>query len=364
MSFIIALFIAACTTGIALWALHPVATRFGLIDRPAKHKIHEVNTPLIGGIAIFVGAVVAISSTMVLTLEVRLYMLSGAVLVLLGIFDDKYDLSVRSRFVGHVLAASILVFGGHIYFQSLGNLFGLGDATLGMGGIAFTYLAIMASINAFNMIDGIDGLLGSQAAITFAGVAWLTYQAGAYEVHTVAVILLVCLLPFMVANMGLMKPIKKVFMGDAGSMFIGISVVWLFIMATQNQYYLPQSTTPAEPAIRAVTALWLVAIPVMDMVYVIWRRIWNGQNPVRSDQRHIHHLFRLVGYTHQKTVATMLVAGTVLAAIGIAGEQLLVPEWIMLLAYLLAFLAYTKVVKLLKLRAGDAVHQPPPKVHL
>lgn len=362
-SFMIALAIAAVTTMVVLRFMHPVAEKIGLIDHPKAHKLHQTRTPLIGGIAIFAGTAVAISSTMPLVGEIRLYLLAAATLVFVGVLDDRYDLSVRSRFVGHLIAASIIIFGGQLYFQSLGNLLGFGEVKMSMWGVVFTYLAVMAAINAYNMIDGIDGLLGSQAAVTFAAIAWLTASAPTeIQANTIAIILLVSLVPFLVVNLRLLKSTRKVFMGDAGSMFIGLTIVWLFIMTTQSETYALESgvIVHENAVIRPVTALWLVAIPVMDMVYVIWRRMVTGQNPVRSDQRHIHHLFHLVGFSNSQTVAIMLAGAVVMAALGILGEWLLIPEWQMLVGYLLAYAVYTRIVKKLKQLAGhERVHQAP-----
>src|SRR5690554_1267540 len=200
---------------LSLRVLHPVAEAIGLIDHPRANKIHQTKTPLIGGVAIFTGTAVAVSYALPLSTELRLYLLASASLVFVGVLDDRYDLSVRSRFIGHIFAASIVIFGGEIYFQSLGSLLGFGQVTLGTGGIVFTYLAVMAAINAYNMIDGIDGLLGSQAAVTFSAIAWLTHNTEHVEVNTLAIILLVALIPFLVVNLNLLPGVRKVFMGDA-----------------------------------------------------------------------------------------------------------------------------------------------------
>ena len=126
-------------------------------------------------------------------------------------------------------------------------------------------------------------------------------------------------------------------MGDAGSTLIGFTIIWLLTSASQG----------GEPhAINAVTALWIIAIPLMDMVAIMYRRLRKGMSPFSPDRQHIHHLIMRSGFTSRESFVVITLAAAVLAAIGIAGQVLsFVPEWVMLALFLLAFIMYGYCIK-------------------
>lgn len=125
-------------------------------------------------------------------------------------------------------------------------------------------------------------------------------------------------------------------MGDAGSTLIGFTIIWLLISSTQVDPH----------PINAVTALWIIAIPLMDMVAIMYRRLRKGMSPFSPDRQHIHHLIMRAGFTPRQAFVLITLAAAVLAAIGIIGENLsFVPEWVMLALFLLAFVMYGYCIK-------------------
>ena len=138
----------------------------------------------------------------------------------------------------------------------------------------------------------------------------------------------------------MLPPFKhKIFMGDAGSMLIGFNVIWLLIYGSQSMADINQiSFTP-------VTALYIIAIPLMDMVAIMARRIRKGQSPFIADRDHLHHVFMRAGFSSTATLIIITVIAVILALIGIAGNLLVVPDYIMFVFFLLIFSIYNYLIK-------------------
>ena len=185
------------------------------------------------------------------------------------------------------------------------------------------------------MMDGIDGLAGSMALVSFGSLALLFMLGGDDYGLRIALIFLGVLLPYLANNL-LLPPFKhKIFMGDAGSMLIGFSVVWLLIHGTQS------TTTSFRP----VTALWLIAIPLMDMAAIMLRRILKGQSPFLADRDHLHHIFMRAGFSPRQALLIITLASVFLAIIGLTGELLRIPEVVMFGSFLLLFGLYSYVLQ-------------------
>jgi UDP-GlcNAc:undecaprenyl-phosphate GlcNAc-1-phosphate transferase len=128
--------------------------------------------------------------------------------------------------------------------------------------------------------------------------------------------------------------VEKVFMGDAGSMLIGLTVVWLLVLGTQA----------AEAAFSPVTALYLIAVPLMDMTAIMYRRVKKGFSPFKPDRDHLHHIFERAGYSRKQTLARITIVAVIMAAVGIIGELTNIPEWLMFISYIGIFITYNLVL--------------------
>jgi UDP-GlcNAc:undecaprenyl-phosphate GlcNAc-1-phosphate transferase len=222
------------------------------------------------------------------------------------------------------------------YIGSLGNLFGLGNIELGPMGIIFTYFAIIVVINAYNMVDGIDGLVGSLSLNTFTAIAVLFLMSGNSGYLTYPLILATATLPYLMFNLGYFKKYtKKIFMGDAGSMFIGLSVIWLLTIGTQGD----------NASFRPVTALWICAIPLMDMLAIVMRRYRKGKSPFKPDRDHLHHILQRAGLSSHQTLLVISIASVVMSLIGVLGEYFQVPESIELALFVVIFILYNKYAR-------------------
>jgi len=312
--------------------LNELAPRIGLVDVPSERKIHHTETPLVGGIAIYLATLSA--CFLVLPLEsstLQLFLISCGLIVVLGSLDDHRNLGVPVRLIAQFLITSILVFYAGSYIHFLGNILGTGNIDLGVWGIAFTFVATLSLINAFNWNDGIDGLAGGLALNTFVAIAILFQLKGSTELNQLPWILAVSLIPFLLFNLGLVPgPVRKVFMGDAGSMFIGLGIIWLFVLGTQG----------SNPSFRPVTAVWIAAIPLWDLTCTVCRRLNARRSPFKASKDHFHHLLLALGFSQRKALLVILTISLFTSVVGVVGEYYLVAEHIMLAIYVGLFFIY------------------------
>lgn len=317
-----------------------LAPKVGLMDKPNARKVHNGDIPLIGGLSVFIAAVLSITLFLPQDNSVILFLIAGALMVFMGILDDKYDLSVRIRIVGQFLISAILVFGVGDYIYTFGDLFGQGQVELGLIGIPITFLAIVAAINAFNMVDGIDGLLGICAMVAISGLGFFFFKTDQDLNFYICAALIGSLFPFLLANFGVFPFNKKVFMGDAGSMFIGLTVVWLIVLAVKAPI---NGNEPLSP----VMALYLIALPFMDMVAVVIRRVRGKKSPVKPGRDHAHHILLRAGFSSKQTLC--ILAFTYGAAVfsGFFLERIL-SESQMFLLFLLLFGVYVTIFERLE----------------
>lgn len=318
-----------------LFLMRKVARRVGLVDKPSGRKLHSGNIPLVGGISICITIVNYIYSHPGMIHHANLYMLCICGLTAVGALDDRYDLSVKIRMLVQTLISVAMIYFANTEMHSFGNLLGFGVIELGLLSGLTTVLAVIGCINAFNMVDGIDGLLGGLSIVTFGSVGILLSLSGEQSLSYLCILLVVCMIPYILMNLGLVGHKRKVFMGDAGSMMIGFTVIWLLIGASQ---------TPGNTMIRPVTALWLIALPLMDMATIMIRRIQQGKSPFKPDRDHLHHICQRLGCSSRQTLALICTIAAIFAGIGMLGEILQLPEYVMFYAFIVLFAIYLTVL--------------------
>jgi UDP-GlcNAc:undecaprenyl-phosphate/decaprenyl-phosphate GlcNAc-1-phosphate transferase len=313
-----------------------VMGHFGILDQPGGHKQHTIATPFVGGFGVFAALIVTLHFSRAFFPEVPPHILwaltiGGALIFATGLADDVWRISFRVRLAIQTLVALIMVFLGGIELHSLGAIVVDSDLLLGWLSLPFTVFATVGLINALNMIDGIDGISGTLSFISLACIAFLAGRVddGAYLVLCVAI--MGGIAGFLAFN--LRYPTNRrarVFLGDNGSMLLGFVFAWLLIALSQDE----------QRAMTPVTALWLLAVPLMDTVRVTLRRIWTGSSPFRADRNHLHHLFIRAGFRVSDTVWIVSCVHFALAAVGIAGFLLGLPEKLMFALFLASFAAY------------------------
>jgi len=334
---------AFLTTSVAIVFLCQLAPKLGLLDSPAGRKQHRCVVPLVGGIAIYISLLVGVliwgGREEVLTLvsqrdAIPIFLLAAGMLVIGGVFDDRYPTGVTLKIATEVLAALIVIEALDFRMTYLGDLIGLGMIEMPAGiSYAFTIIAIFGLVNAFNMLDGVDGLLGTLVLTTFGAFHIITGTS----VTATAAYLSASVLAFLISNMSVTSWLPKCFLGDAGSRLLGFIAVCFLLSAASAQI-------GGSKVINPVTALFLVAIPLFDMVLVTLKRAQGGRSPFHADRSHIHHLLLNVGASQFSTVAVIVGANLAVAGLGLILHLQQVGEPYQMGIFSCLFLTYVFVV--------------------
>jgi UDP-GlcNAc:undecaprenyl-phosphate GlcNAc-1-phosphate transferase len=312
-----------------------VAQKINLVDRPNERKLHQGLVPLVGGISIYLTLMLVLWYKQELLINSDVYVLCASVLVMMGAIDDKYDVDYRVRLVVQILISCAMIFAAGLSLKSLGHIFFNYEVDLGPLGYIVTIFAVLGAINAFNMVDGIDGLLGGVTMVTFGALSYINYVDGQLPLARFCLLMVVVVIPYICLNLGFPFGMrKKVFMGDAGSMLIGFTVIWVLLQGTQGP----------KAQMNPVTALWLISIPLMDMTCIMVRRIRKGVSPFKPDREHLHHICLRAGLSSHQALVVICSVATLLAVSGIALEYNGVPEWVSLLLFVLMFTFYYQLL--------------------
>ncbi len=327
VEFLFVFFVAASS----LYIFRKIGIAIGLVDKPNERKTHNGAIPLVGGVSICFTVVHYLYFNPVLDGYNNLFIASIVILTALGAVDDRFDVSFKLRILVQALISVVMIHYSGVMLADLGDLFSFGNIELGWLGWPVTVFAVVGAINAFNMVDGIDGLLGGLSIVTFASVSVLMEWTGQEGKLYISLLFLVAIIPFIFLNLGIIGRERKVFMGDAGSMMIGFTVVWLLLGASQEQ---------SVNTIRPVTCLWLIAIPLFDMASIVLRRLRRGHSPFYPDRDHIHHILQRFNFSDLKSLIIICGVAIILCGFGVIGEMYDVPEMVMFIAFIFTFIVY------------------------
>ncbi|HDM8070127.1 UDP-N-acetylglucosamine--undecaprenyl-phosphate N-acetylglucosaminephosphotransferase [Vibrio harveyi] len=319
-----------------LFLMRKVAKRIGLVDKPNARKLHNGAVPLVGGISICLVLAQYLTFNPDTIEHSWLYLLCICVLTIVGAVDDKTDLSFKVRLGIQAILSIVMMKIAGLELNNLGDMFGIGEVSLGWAGSLITIIAVIGAINAFNMVDGIDGLLGGLSIVTFGALAFLLQVDSQHGLAYLCVVIIVAMLPYIFMNLGMLGRERKVFMGDAGSMMIGFTVIWLLLGVSQ--------TGSSEPLMRPVTALWLIAVPLMDMAAIMIRRIRRGDSPFKPDREHLHHIFQRLGLGPKQTLVAICFIANLYAGFGIYGEATNISEVTMFVLFISCFVIYSIIL--------------------
>ncbi|MCF6235712.1 MAG: undecaprenyl/decaprenyl-phosphate alpha-N-acetylglucosaminyl 1-phosphate transferase [Gammaproteobacteria bacterium] len=328
---------AGVTTGLFLWSLRTIASRIGFVDHPCSRKAHCGQVPLVGGIAMFFGFILAVFVGGLINDPAFLaFIVASALLVGMGAIDDYISLSTRIRFIIQFIAAFIMVVWGGVVIEDLGALTGHGSIALGSWAVPFTIVAIVGMINAFNMTDGIDGLAGSLAMLAFSLMSILAFLNGQSGNGLILLLLASVVATFLLFNLRVGKREQAlVFMGDAGSMFLGGALCWFAIVLTQGE------TKVVEP----IAAIWILAIPLLDTLCLIIRRLRRGESPFSGGRDHLHHVLMDFGLSVNRTLLTIFSISILLGGFAVI-ESIFwnVGSYFYVISFLVLFAAYLWVM--------------------
>ncbi|MEA3413472.1 MAG: hypothetical protein U9R74_18340, partial [Pseudomonadota bacterium] len=314
-----------------LVALRPFAFQVGLVDEPGGRKTHGASVPLIGGAAMFAGFILPILLFSELPPKWLPFFSASALMVVIGVIDDMRPLPSVVRLATQVFAVLLVSVWGNVRLDNVGDLVGAGEGILGEWAVPFTVFAAMGVINAFNMTDGLDGLASGLALILFAFLGSLAAIAGMTTDLRVVFVLGIVVAIFFLCNFCVKNAwVNRVFMGDGGSMFLGLAIACLLIRFSQEPHQV----------IQPVTALWLFALPLMDTVSLMLRRVFHGRSPFTADLRHLHHVLLRAGFSAKQVVYVMLAVSFVMSSIGLLGLHFEVPEYVMFAGFMGLFTIY------------------------
>lgn len=317
-----------------------VAEKKRLFDIPDDRKIHTRLVASLGGVAIFGGFILAslLSIQGHLNAEFQYFFAAAIVIFFLGLKDDLVILSASKKFIGQILAASILIHLGGIRLDSMHGLLGFENLPEGFA-LALSYLTIIVIINSFNLIDGVDGLAASLGILTMLVFGSYFFAAGYQAYALLAFSLAGSLGAFMIFNY---HP-ARIFMGDSGSLMIGL-ISSILVIKFINVASEPLAIIPISSAVAIGFSVLIV--PLLDTLRVFSIRILNGVSPFTPDRNHVHHLLLDRGLNHAQVTLTCVIVNIgfiVLAWFGRAmGPNYLLLAMLSLSFTGLAFLYYYK----------------------
>ena len=324
---------AASVFALLSWRL--VAHDLQLLDRPGGHKTHRGEIPVVGGLAMYTGFAVAVAMGMPWEHHIVALLGLAGFMVVLGALDDRFNLRPALRLAGHFVAALGLVYALHCELHRLGDLFGRESIPLGLLALPFTTVGVVTFINGFNMLDGLDGLAGTAGLIGFIA---LTYVAGIHHLarpRELAEVMAGAIGAFLIFNLPLQfsRPLRT-FMGDAGSTLLG------FIFAA-----LAIEVTRAGPGrVSPVVILWLIPLPIIEVLTTTVRRIAQGHSPVHADNGHAHHVLLQSGFSVRAIWLIYLFVSAACAFFGVTADARGVAHPVLFIGFLAVMAAWTGFV--------------------
>lgn len=276
ISFVVTLF--------SLIFLRPLAIKLKLVDIPTDRKNHRGQVPSIGGICIFIGLLSSqIYENQFDKVSLTILLTAGLILIL-GIWDDFLNLTAKIKLNVQILVVIITIYFADLKLESFGSLFGMSyPLDLGMFSVPITIIAVIGLTNAFNMIDGIDGLAGGLVLTAFFGMFFYNILSADFLFTNILLAIVAGIIPFLALNISTHSKFK-VFLGDGGSLFLGYIVSWALIYSAENN----NNFSPTF-------ALWCVTIPLFDFMGVVIIRLLEKRSVISADRHHIHHFLESLG---------------------------------------------------------------------
>ena len=297
----------------SLYFFYKIAPLFKLVDSPNYRKIHKGEVPLVGGIIIFLN-ILFYSFFYEASYYLNFILYTSSILLFLGVIDDSIELGINFRLITQ-LASSLIIVGSGLMIKNIGAYSFLPNIEIGFISVIFTVFCVIGLTNAFNFMDGIDGLCAGLSLIAIISVIFFSYLTGTltnFSDKNFLILICFIILIFMIINI---TNYYKVFLGDAGSIFLGFFVSWLLIMTSQDKNYI----------IPPILTIWCVSLPVFDIISVIIRRVIKKNNPFKPDRTHIHHILLNLGFSSSKTLIIILLCALIFNILGFIIFYLLGP---------------------------------------
>lgn len=305
--------IAACSFLVCFYTipiLIKIANRFGIYDTPNHIKKHNRNITFLGGVALILAFIIPLS--LFLPEEIQkpkyftAYLIIITIIFLHGIGDDLFNYSPKKKFFIQTVLCCLLIYKTGFYLP-VETMFAKLALPLGVS-FAITLVSAIGIVNAYNLIDGSDGLAATISLIASLFYAVCFYLDNNLFFCIVAISVAASLIAFILYN----KPPAYIFMGDSGSLFIGL------LLATFTFVFIEEKSNALELTVsnRIILSFSFLSIPILDMVRLFAVRIYNKKSPFTGDNNHIHHLMSGIGFTSKQTL--LIIATFQILNIGIA----------------------------------------------
>ena len=325
---VVFVFVAAIVPFIRKMAFH-----INAVDLPGGRHIHKKIMPKLGGLAIFLGFLLGYILFCIQTPQMISILIGGFIVLLIGIFDDIKRLPASVQFIGQIVAAIVVVYYGGIVMNDI-SAYGI---YLNFGKFAepLTIIFIVALMNCMNFIDGLDGLSSGIATIFFITISIIIDYTGIYNGldASLSLIMIGATLGFLVHNF---HP-AKIFLGNSGSFFLGYIISVISLLGFKN-----------VTITSFIVPVLILAIPILDTLFAILRRLLKGQSPTKGDRDHLHHQILDRTSSQVKTVLIIYFIDILFAAASIvyvAGNpdlgQII---YAVLLVIILWFILFTNIV--------------------
>jgi UDP-GlcNAc:undecaprenyl-phosphate/decaprenyl-phosphate GlcNAc-1-phosphate transferase len=338
-------FVAAVT---ATYFLRPICLKIGLVDHPdARRKRHAAPTALGGGLGILAGILTAALLVPIMREnDVRSFLVALVPLLVAGLWDDLFEARTLVRVVAQIIAGILMVYEGGVVIRDLGELVDPVTSVVLHGWAApFTIFCVVGVVNSINMSDGLDGLAGGLVLVALGWFALAASIQGAVVDTVFAVAVMGAVAGFLAFNFR--HPIHKrasVFLGDTGSMMLGLVLVWLAVRLTQAE----------SGRMPPMAAVWVIGVPLLDTLSVIVRRLARGRSPLSPDRDHLHYVLLRAGLSVRQTVSILMLVGLVFGAIGIGAWRFGVPDRVLFYGALSVYAVYLVVMHYVWKRMGTA----------
>lgn len=262
-----------------------ISKKLNIVDKPNFRKVHTQPVSVLGGTVILFSFLIGIWISHPMEREIKPLIIGAFIMYVVGLIDDICDLKPLFKLLGQVVAASVIVFYGiTIDFIS----FPMGPTIhFGFLSIPITIIWIVAITNAINLIDGLDGLASGVSIIALLTIAFIAILQGNIFITMICSVLIGSLLGFLFFNF---HP-AKIFLGDSGALMIGFIIGFVSLLGFKNITF-----------ISLFFPIIILAVPFIDTLFAMIRRVKKGQHIMQADKSHLHHKLLALGYSHRQTV--------------------------------------------------------------
>lgn len=330
---VVAILIAAALVLI----LRPFAARIQLLDEPGGRKTHNGQVPIVGGLAILGGFIIASWFSAELGHPGRVLLGASAFMALVGLLDDRFELPPIVRLFAQIAAAIALMFGTSQVVADLGDLINTGNLELGWLALPFTVVACVALVNAINMLDGLDGLAGGVALSASLALAALALGAGHSAIGVMALSLAGATFAFLLFNMPTQFNRKlRIFMGDSGSLLLGFALAGISLALIQS----------GGPDVSPAVILWTMPIPIFELFSTTARRLMQGLPPTHADDRHFHHRLVNSGFSVRLVFVLYATVSVLSASVGIVADYVNLADPVLFGGFVVFYVGWLVFVRL------------------